>query len=124
MAMLRRPSVVVVRRRPSTISKIFFSETAWPMKAKFCVEHPWVGGTKVCSRDLDHMTKMAPTPIYSTKTLKNLLLQNWRADFHETWYVASGTPAHHSCLNDDPGMTLTYFTARSFWKHRLLHGKK
>ena len=66
MAMLRRPSVVVVRRRPSTISKIFFSETAWPMKAKFCVEHPWVGGTKVCSRALDHMTKMADTPIYVT----------------------------------------------------------
>ena len=30
------------------------------------------------------------------KTLKNLLLQNRRADFHETWYVVSGTPAHHS----------------------------
>ena len=41
-----------------------FSETAWLMKAKFCVEHPWVGGTKVCSRDLDHQTKMAATPIY------------------------------------------------------------
>ena len=30
-----------------TFSKIF-SETAWPFKAKFYVEHPWVGGTKVC----------------------------------------------------------------------------
>ena len=50
--------------RPFTFSNIFFSETAWPMKAKFCVEHPWVGGTKVCSQDLDHMTKMAATPIY------------------------------------------------------------
>ena len=29
------------------------------------------------------------------KRFKNLL-QNWRADFHETWYVASGTAAHHS----------------------------
>ena len=47
------------------------------------------------------------------KPFKNLLLQNRRADFHETWYVASGTPAHHSLLNDDPGVTLTYFTARS-----------
>ena len=37
------------------------------MKAKFCVEHPWVGGTKVCSRDLDHMTKMAATPIYGNQ---------------------------------------------------------
>ena len=28
-------------------SKIFFTETAWPMKAKFCAEYPWVGGTKI-----------------------------------------------------------------------------
>ena len=27
--------------------------------------------------------------------------------------MASGTPAHHSCSNDDPRVTLTYFTARS-----------
>ena len=31
------------------------------------------------------------------KQLKNLL-QNQRADFHKTWYVASGTPAHHNLL--------------------------
>ena len=30
------------------------------------------------------------------KPFKNLLLRNQQADFHETWYVASGTPAHHS----------------------------
>ena len=30
-----------------------------------------------------------------SKPFKNLLFQNRRADFHETWYVASGTPAHH-----------------------------
>ena len=36
-ASVRRPSV----RRPSfTISKIFSSETAWPIKAKLHVEHP------------------------------------------------------------------------------------
>ena len=45
-------------------SKIFFSKTAWPIKAKFYVESPWVGGTKVCSRHLGHMTKMAATPTY------------------------------------------------------------
>ena len=33
----------------------FFSETAWPMKAKFYVEHPWVGGTKVCVFYLDRI---------------------------------------------------------------------
>ena len=31
-----------------------------------------------------------------SKPFKNLLLQNQRADFHETWYIHSGTPAHHS----------------------------
>ena len=51
----------------STISNIFFSETAWPIKA-FYVEPPWVGGTKVCSLHLSHMTKMAAMPIY----IKNL----------------------------------------------------
>ena len=28
-------------------SKIFFSKTAWPVKAKFYVESPWEGGNKV-----------------------------------------------------------------------------
>ena len=27
------------------------------------------------------------------------------------WDVASGTSVHHSCSNDDPGLTLTYSTA-------------
>ena len=48
--------------------------------------------------------------------LKNLLLQNQRADFHETWYVASGTSAHHSLRKDDAVMTLTYLTARPLLK--------
>ena len=88
----RRPSVV---RRSFTFSNVFSSETARPIKAKFYVKPPWEGGTKVCINGQGHMTKMAATPIYG-KNLKNLLLQNRRADFHETWYVASGTPAHHS----------------------------
>ena len=58
----RRPSVGVVRR--SQCSKIFFAETAGPIKAKFYVEPPWVRGTIFCSRHLGHMTKMAATPIY------------------------------------------------------------
>ena len=41
--------------RPFTFSKIFLSETAWPIKAKFYVEHPWVGGTKVCVFYLDRI---------------------------------------------------------------------
>ena len=61
---VRRPSV------RSQWSNIFFSETAWPIKAKFYVEPPWVGGTIFCSRHLGHMTKMAATPIYGKNPSK------------------------------------------------------
>ena len=43
---------------------IIISKTAWPTKAKFYVEPPWVAGTKACSRHLCHMTEMAATPIH------------------------------------------------------------
>ena len=88
----RRPSVV----RPSTISNIFSSETAWPIKAKFYVEFPWEGGTKVYINGPGHMTKMAATPIYGKNPSKIFFSRTGGGDFHETWYVASGTPAHHS----------------------------
>ena len=71
-----------VRRRTSSVvrsqcSNIFFSETAWPIKAKFYVEPPWVGGTKFCSRHLGHMTKMAATPIYG-KNLSKIFFSRTR----------------------------------------------
>ena len=52
------------RRRPSTISNVFSSETAWPIKVKFHVESPQEGGTKVCINGPGHMTNMAAMPIY------------------------------------------------------------
>ena len=64
----RHPSVVI--HRHLQCSNIFFSETAWLIKAKFYVEPPWVGGMKFCSRHLDHMTKMATMPIYGKKPSK------------------------------------------------------
>ena len=73
---VRRPSVVrpsVVRRRRPQCSKIFFSETAGPIEAKFYVEPPWVGGTIFCSLHLGHMTKMAATPIYGKNPSKIFL---------------------------------------------------
>ena len=65
------------------------TETAWPVKVKFHMEPPCNGGTKVCSNGPGHMTKMAATPTYG-KNLKNLLLQNEKADDLESWYVAMG----------------------------------
>ena len=68
---IRRPSVVrpsVVR--PFTFSNIFSSKTAWPIKAKFYVEPPWEGGTKVYINGPGHMTKMAAMPIYGKNPSK------------------------------------------------------
>ena len=72
----------------------------------------WDGGTNVCPNGPGHMTKMATMPIYG-KNLKNLLLRNQKADDLESWYASSGARVLTNCSNDDPGLTLTYFTARS-----------
>ena len=53
----------------SPFSKIS-SETTWPIKAKFYVEPPWEGGTKVCINGHGHMTKMAAMPIYGKNLYK------------------------------------------------------
>ena len=60
-----RPSSVVCQ---FTFSNIF-SETAWSIKAKFYVEPPWEGGTKVYIHGPGHMTKMTAMRIYG-KDLK------------------------------------------------------
>ena len=62
---VRRPSV----RRPP-FSKIFFCETAWPIKAKFYMKHLWEGGTNVYINNPGHMTKMAAMPIYGKNPSK------------------------------------------------------
>ena len=62
---IRRTSSV--RRRPQCSN---ISKTAWPIKAKFYVEPPWVGGTKDYINGPGHMTKMAATPIYGKNPSK------------------------------------------------------
>ena len=54
----------------SSGSKIFSSETAWPIKAKFYMKHLWEGGTNVCINNPGHMTKMAAMPIYGKNPSK------------------------------------------------------
>ena len=58
------------RRRRQQCLNIFSSETTLPVKAKFYVEPPWEGGTKVCINGPGHKTKLAAMPIYG-KNLKN-----------------------------------------------------
>ena len=89
---------------------IFSSETTGPIEAKFHMESPWDGGTKVCSNGPGHMTKMVAMPIYG-KNLKKSSPEP-KADDLETWYAASGARVLPSS-NYDPGLTPTYFTARS-----------
>ena len=59
---------------------------------------------KVCSNGPGHLTNMAAMPIYG----KNPLLWNQTTDDPESFYAASGTTKF-----DDPGLTLTFFMARS-----------
>ena len=70
---------------------------------------------KICQHDPGHMTKMAATPIYGKNPSKFFFSGTEGADFYETWYVVLETPAHGIivCSNDDSGVTLTYFMARS-----------
>ena len=48
----------------SIFLNFFFSITTRPIEAKYHMELPLDGGTKVCSNGPDHMTKMATMPIY------------------------------------------------------------
>ena len=69
---------------------------------------------KVSTNGLCHMTKMAAMPIYGKKPLKILFsgtkqkaddlklgMRHWLLEYYQI------------CSNDDPGLTMTYFTARS-----------
>ena len=105
-----RPSIV---RRCPQCSKIFFSETAGPIKAKFYVEPPWVGGTIFCSRHLGHMTKMVATPIYGKNPSKIFFSRTGGPIFTKLGMLHQGLQPIIVCSNDDTGVTLTYFTARS-----------
>ena len=91
----------------------FFLETALLIEAKFNVEPPWDGGTKVWWNGLYHMTKLAAMPIYG-KNLKKIILlgtkmlltlkigmQHWVLEYYQ---VRS---------NDVPGLTLTCLMPRS-----------
>ena len=73
----------------------------------------WVGGTKVGSNGPGHMTRVAGMAIYGKNLKKiffsgtkrpmtlNLGMHHWVLEYYQV------------CSNDDPGLTLTYFTARS-----------
>ena len=83
-------------RRPSafTISNIFFSEAACPIKAKFYVEPPRLGGQNIVCGIWVTCPRWQLRP-YMAKTIQKTFPER-EGNFHETWYVASGTQAHQS----------------------------
>ena len=93
-------------------SKIFLSKTAWPIKAKFHVEPPWEGVKKVCINGPSHMTTMAATAIYGKNLQKCSSPEPEGLWF---WNLACSIRGSSSTkyINDDPGLTFTYFTAMS-----------
>ena len=55
----------------ATIFEDILLKNPWPINAKFYVEPPWEGGTKVYINGPGHMTKMAVMPIYGKKIQKS-----------------------------------------------------
>ena len=106
-------SLTLVRSHSdSTFSNFFSLETAGLIETKFDVELPWDGGKTVCSNIPGHMTNMLAMLVYG-KNLKNLLIRNQK-------FMTLKVGMRHRILkyyqvysNDDPGLTLAYFTARS-----------
>ena len=73
----------------------------------------WERGTKVCSNGPGHVTKMAAMPIYVKKTLKIFFSGTKRPMTFKHGMHHRVLKYYQTCSNDDPGLTLTYFTARS-----------
>ena len=77
------------------------------------MDPPWDGEMNVCSNGSGHLTKIASMPIYG-KTIKKIFFSG------TIWLMTLKIDMQHRVLeyyqvysNDDPGLTMTYFTARS-----------
>ena len=85
-----------VRRRLFTMLKHLLLRNHWADQSQIlCGASLGRGNDILFAASGSHNQDGRHAHIWS-KPFKNLLLQNRRADFHETWYIASGTPAHHS----------------------------
>ena len=87
--MVRRPST-------STMLKDLLLRNCWADQSQILCGASLGRGNDILFAASGSHDQDGPHAHIWLKPFKNLLLQNRRADFHETWYVASGTPAHHS----------------------------
>ena len=107
----------------SIFLNFFSSITTGPIEAKFHVEPPRDGGTKVCGNGPSHMTKRAAMSIY-VKNLKKILLWNRKADDLETWNAALSTWVLPNLFKWCPCIDLDLFLQGQIWSPILLYGKK
>ena len=101
----------------STFSNFFSLETDGPIESKFHMEPPWDERMKVCSNGSGHMTNMAAMPIYG-KNLKKIFFSGIKRPM--TLKVGMRyrvLKCYQVYSNDDPVLTLTYFTAMSNLVH-------
>ena len=74
------------------------------------MEPSWEWGTKNYINGPGHMTKMAAMPIYGKRLLKPVSQEPMKLDMQH-----QGFKLYRVYINDDAGLTLTYFTAKSNW---------
>ena len=104
-------------------SNQIFSKTTVPVWTKFLWKISDTRKSKSDAMMLVTWPSWPPRP-YMVKTLQNLLLRNRRADFHETWYVALGTPANQTLFKRWPSSDLDLFNGNVKFGNRLFYGKK
>ena len=74
--------------------KLLFSVITGLFSIKFCMQAFRYKGMEIYQHNAGHMTNMAATTIYGI--IPSVFSpKQWTDSRHETWYVASGTPAHH-----------------------------
>ena len=77
------------------------------------MEHPWEGRKKVYINGQGHMTKMAAMAINRKKPLKIFFSRTRRPMILKLGVKHQAMELYKVYINHDPGMTLTFFTARS-----------
>ena len=107
--MVRRPSVVVVI--VNNFKHLLLRNRLADQSQILCGASLGRGNDILFAASGSHDQDGCNAHIWS-KPFKNLLLQNRHADFHETWYVASGTPANHSLFKWWPWSDLDLFYSK------------
>ena len=112
--MSRSFTVLCPRSLRFNIFKLLFLKNTRPIEGIFHVEPSWDGRLKVSINGLGHMTKMAAAmPIYAKKYFKIFFCGTERPMNLTLGMQRRELEYYQVYPNDAPGLTLTYFTARS-----------